>query len=319
MPLLAVRDLEVSYEVDGRSLRAVRGVGFELEEGEGAAIVGESGSGKSTIALAIMGLLPRNGRVVSGRIEFEGRDLLGLSEQERRRIRWRQISMIFQGSMNALDPILKVGRQLRKVLEHHLKLDEAAAQRTILEAIARVNLRPSVLDLYPHELSGGMKQRVVIAMALLLKPRLLIADEPTTALDVTTQAEIIHLLRSLIREQRMSLLLITHDLSLVPQLCGRVVILYGGTTMEVGAVKQVFQSPRNPYTQALINSVIAIGRRGAEPIPGDPPTLHTLPLGCPFHARCRFAFRACREALPAEVSVEGRMVRCHLYGGASNA
>lgn len=315
MTLLSVRGLSVAYSTEEGELPAVRDVSLELERGEGLALVGESGSGKSTIGLAILGLLPPNARLLSGSIEFEGRELTTLPEEERRRLRWSRISMIFQGSMNALDPLMKVGDQLYELLRYHRGLEKGAAREVMTGLLGRVGLGPSVLDLYPHELSGGMRQRVVIAMALALEPSLLIADEPTTGLDVTTQAEIILMLRALVRERRMAILFITHDLALAPQLCGRVVVLYGGTTMEAGPIEGVLSRPLNPYTQALLRSLITLERRSGEPIAGDPPTLRSLPSGCPFHSRCASAFSRCREALPRELPVQGHSVRCHLYGG----
>ena len=314
MSILSVEDLGISYEIDKRDYLAVNDVNFKLNEGESMALVGESGSGKSTIGLSLMGLLPPNGKVSSGLIRFHDREIALLKEREVRELRWKHISMVFQGSMNALDPILTVRNQLGEVLKFHENKSKSEAEPIIVDMLQKVGLKPSVMNLYPHEMSGGMKQRVVIAMALLLKPELLIADEPTTALDVTTQAEIIIQLQQLIREEKMSVIFITHDLSLVPQLCSKVVILYGGTTMESGAVDDVFGNPLNPYTSALMNSVVSLEGKNTQAIPGNPPTLQTVPLGCPFNKRCAKAFSPCFESFPKEYSTSNRNVRCHLFG-----
>lgn len=313
MPTLSVESLGMEYMVEGRGFSAVNDVNFQLGEGESMALVGESGSGKSTIGLGIMGLLPPNGRISSGKILFGGKDIASLPQRELRAMRWKRISMVFQGSMNALDPILTVERQLSELLKFHENKSRKESRPIIVDMLRKVGLEESVADLYPHEMSGGMKQRVVIAMALLLRPDLLIADEPTTALDVTTQAEIIIRLKKLIKEEGMSVIFITHDLSLAPQLCRRVVILYGGTTMETGLIDEIFARPLNPYTSALMGSVVSLDHRKAIAIPGDPPTLQTVPSGCPFNARCPRVFDRCHEEFPREIPFEGRSVRCHLY------
>ena len=311
-PLLSIRNLSIAYKIGGYYYDAVRDVNFDLGEGDTVALVGESGSGKSTIGLSIIGLLPRNARV-SGNILFEGRDVATLDRRALRELRWKQISMIFQGSMNALDPIFKVGNQMVELLRYHEKLDKREARARSEEYIKSVGLRPSVLELYPHELSGGMKQRVVIALALLLNSKLLIADEPTTALDVTTQAEIVALLLRLREERNMSMIFITHDLALVPNLCKNVVVLYGGTSMERGPISTIFTRPANPYTTALIGSVLTFEQKDVTIIPGDPPNIRSMPSGCPFNPRCQSVFLECRKLLPSEYDVNGTKVRCLLY------
>ena len=304
MSILSVESLGISYEIDKRDYLAVNDVNFKLDEGESMALVGESGSGKSTVGLSLMGLLPPNGKVSSGLIRFQDREFALLKEKEVRELRWKHISMVFQGSMNALDPILTVRNQLGEILKFHENKSKTEADPIIVDMLQKVGLKPSVMNLYPHEMSGGMKQRVVIAMALLLKPELLIADEPTTALDVTTQAEIILQLQQLIKEEKMSVIFITHDLSLVPQLCSKVVILYGGTTMESGAVDDVFGNPLNPYTVALMNSIVSLEGKNIQAIPGNPPTLQTVPHGCPFNQRCTKAFSPCFESFPRNHHLE---------------
>jgi peptide/nickel transport system ATP-binding protein len=313
LALLSVEGLTIAYEVDGKEYRAVNEVGFSLEEGESLALVGESGSGKSTLGLSLMGLLPANGRIKSGSIRFAGKDLVGAGQDVIRSHRWKRISMVFQSSMNALDPILTIKRQFTELLNFHEGVTGQEAERRIVDILEKVELKPAVMNLYPHEMSGGMKERAVIALALILGPDLLIADEPTTALDVTTQAEIITRLKELIKNEKMSMIFITHDLSLVPHVCKNVVILYGGTTMEKGGVSDVFSNAMNPYTKALLESVVTIENRNATTILGDSPTLRTIPSGCPFHTRCKQVFDPCYSTLPQEFRISGRMVRCHLY------
>src|SRR5579872_4143280 len=257
MVLLSINNLGIAYKIGNEYLDAVRDASFDVEQGDSVALVGESGSGKSTIGLSILGLLPKNAKLTTGEILFEGNNIRTLSREEIRALRWKEISMIFQGSMNALDPIFKIGDQMKELLEYHEKgITKIEVHEKSEGIVTKVGLKPSVLNLYPHELSGGMKQRVVIALALLLKSKLLIADEPTTALDVTTQAEIVELLIQLKSEYKMSMIFITHDLSLVESLCEQVVVMYGGTVMERGKTASVFSSPLNPYTKALVGSVL---------------------------------------------------------------
>jgi oligopeptide/dipeptide ABC transporter ATP-binding protein len=311
--LLSIRKLGIAYEIGGNYYEAVRDVSFDLDEGDSVALVGESGSGKTTAGLAILRLLPRNARITSGEILFGGKDISNLDRKGLRQLRWKQISMIFQGSMNALDPIFKVGDQMVELLRYHEKLSKDEARRKSTEYLSSVGLKPNVLELYPHELSGGMKQRVVIALSLLLNSKLLIADEPTTALDVTTQAEIVALLLRLKEERNMSLIFITHDLALVPNLCKNVVVLYGGTSMERGAISKIFSNPANPYTSALIGSVLTFERKNLTIIPGDPPNIRNMPPGCPFNPRCQSVFFECNKVFPAEYDVNDTKVRCLLY------
>ncbi|HYB03302.1 MAG TPA: ABC transporter ATP-binding protein [Nitrososphaerales archaeon] len=313
MALLSVNDLGIAYKVGDSYYDAVRSVSFEIQYGGSIALVGESGSGKSTIGHSILGLLPKNAKLTSGQILFEEKNLAALSREEIRSFRWKEISMIFQGSMNALDPIFKVGDQMNELLEYHQRLSKKDANAISEEYLTKVGLKTSVLNLYPHELSGGMKQRVVIALALLLKSKLLIADEPTTALDVTTQAEIVELLIQLKSEHKMSMIFITHDLSLVENLCEQVVVMYGGAVMERGETSAVFSRPMNPYTKGLVGSVLTLDRKEAGTIPGDPPNLMSMPPGCPFNPRCPSAFAECGKTFPRERQVKESKVRCLLY------
>jgi oligopeptide/dipeptide ABC transporter ATP-binding protein len=313
--LLSIRGLEVAFDTERGPVAAVRGVDFELNAGETVALVGESGSGKSVTALSVMRLT--SGRVAGGQIDFRGTDLASLSEAEMRRIRGGQIGMIFQEPMTSLNPIFKIGRQIEEVLVLHRQLRPAEARQQALELLTRVGI-PSPearLDQYPHELSGGMKQRVMIAIAIACRPALLIADEPTTALDVTIQAQIMVLLRSLSSELGMALLLITHDLGIVAHFAERVSVMYAGKIVERGSVRDIFKRPAHPYTQALLAALPDPSARGKrlEAIPGRVPSPAMLPPGCAFCARCKYAFEPCPTEQPPlfEVS-ESQRAACWL-------
>jgi oligopeptide/dipeptide ABC transporter ATP-binding protein len=315
-PLLSVRDLHIEFETDAGSVPAVRGVNLELGAGETVALVGESGCGKSVTALSIMRLM--TGRVSGGSIHFEGKDLAKLPETEMRRVRGAQIGMIFQEPMTSLNPVFKVGRQIEEVLLLHQQLSPEKARAQALELLNRVGI-PSPAERaeqYPHELSGGMKQRVMIAIAIACKPKLLIADEPTTALDVTIQAQIMALLKSLKDELNMAVLLITHDLGVVAHFAQRVDVMYAGKIVEHGSVRDIFKRPAHPYTRALLAGLphaSAVGKR-LEAIPGRVPSPTMLPPGCAFCARCKHAFEPCQtEPPPAfEVAAE-HLAACWLH------
>ncbi len=299
-PLLAIRDLRVEFETDTGSVPAVRGVNLDIHAGETVALVGESGCGKSVTALAVMRLM--TGRVAGGSIHFEGKDLASLAEPAMRRVRGAQIGMIFQEPMTSLNPVFKIGRQIEEVLVLHQKLSAPAARTQALDLLQRVGI-PSPeqrAEQYPHELSGGMKQRVMIAIAIACKPKLLIADEPTTALDVTIQAQIMALLKSLKDELNMAVLLITHDLGVVAHFAERVDVMYAGKIVEHGSVRDIFKRPAHPYTRALIGALpdpLAPAKR-LEAIPGRVPTPQMLPPGCAFCARCKHAFEPCQAEQP---------------------
>ena len=315
-PVLAVRNLSTAFHVDGVWTTVVKGISFDIAPRETVAIVGESGSGKSVTALSIMRLLPAANSRVSGEVLLEGRDLLKLREGEMRKVRGNRISMIFQEPMTSLNPVLTLGFQITEALVYHRSLDRRAAEAETLRILERVRI-PSArsrLNEYPHRLSGGMRQRVMIAMALACKPKLLIADEPTTALDVTIQAQILDLLRELVREEGSALILITHDLGVVAGMCERVNVMYAGMFMETGSADQLFATPRHPYTLGLLQSVPrldAARRTRLQPIEGSPPNMLQPPAACPFQPRCRFEVDLSRQEVPQLVEIEpGHHVAC---------
>jgi oligopeptide/dipeptide ABC transporter ATP-binding protein len=315
-PLLSVEDLNVRFATRRGTVHAVNGITFDIAPGETLGIVGESGCGKSVTSLAILGLLARNGRVESGHVLFAGKDLIRQSDRALRKIRGREIAMIFQDPMSSLNPVLTIGRQIREALETHFDMDRKEAEATAVEALDRVGIpsaKARVKD-YPHQFSGGMRQRAMIAMALACKPKLLIADEPTTALDVTIQAQILDLLRALVAEENAARILITHDLGVVAGMCERVNVMYAGMFVEKGSAEQLFGSPRHPYTLGLLQSVPrldAARRSRLHPIEGAPPNMLQLPSACPFQPRCRFEVDLSRQQVPQLVEIEpGHQVAC---------
>jgi oligopeptide transport system ATP-binding protein len=317
MPLLEVRGLDTIFTTPDGPLRAAAGLSFAVAAGESVGVVGESGSGKTQAFLAIMGLLARNGRA-TGSVTFRGRELLGLPRRELNRLRGGDLAMIFQDPMTSLNPYLKVSRQLTEVLEVHRRLPRVAARRRAIEMLELVGIPDAGrrIDLYPHEFSGGMRQRVMIAMALLGEPVLLIADEPTTALDVTIQAQILELLKRLRTELGMAIVLITHDLGVVASLCERLLVMYAGRIVEGGPAELLFHHPQHPYTRGLLSSTPRLDDPldvPLAPIEGQPPDLQRLADGCPFVARCPFAFARCHDEPPPLRPIgAGRLKACHL-------
>jgi oligopeptide/dipeptide ABC transporter ATP-binding protein len=315
-PLLSVEDLRVQFWTSRGTIHAVNGVSFQIAPGETLGIVGESGCGKSVTSLALLGILPRAGRVVAGSATFDGRDLIGLSDRELRGIRGKDIGMIFQDPMTSLNPVLTIGRQIREPLETHLGMDRGAAEARTAELLDRVGIPSPKARLkdYPHQFSGGMRQRAMIAMALACKPRLLIADEPTTALDVTIQAQILGLLRELVSEENAALILITHDLGVVAGTCERVNVMYGGMFMETGSATQLFARPRHPYTVGLLQSIPrldATRRAKLQPIEGRPRDMLSAPSACPFQPRCRYEVEQSRREVPELRPIEsGHSIAC---------
>lgn len=306
--LLVVEDLKTYFYTLRGIVKAVDGVSFTLRRGEVLGIAGESGSGKSTLAWSILGLVPPPGRIVGGRIMIDGMDVTSMSEAElRRKVRWKKVSMVFQGAMNVLTPVYTVGRQIEEVLQIHRGVGRHEARQRVYELLESVGLHRSIADRYPHELSGGQKQRVVIAMALALEPDIVIADEPTTALDVVVQAQILNLLKKLAWEKNLSIILITHDLSVIAELAETVMIMYGGKIAEYGPSDAVFTKPQHPYTQALLKAIPKL--RGPIDrlayIPGSPPDLRNPPPGCRFHPRCPLRQPLCTNTRPSLRMVDG--------------
>ena len=316
--LLEVRGLRTSFATASGVARAVDGVSFDIAKGEMVALVGESGCGKSATALSLMGLIPPPGRIEAGSsIRFDGRELIGLPAESMRDLRGRRLSMIFQEPASALNPVLTIGQQTAEVARVHGERDRKRAWSLAVSMLERTGLSDPETRArqYPHELSGGMRQRVLIAMALLLRPALVIADEPTTALDVTVQAQILDLLRSLQGETGTAVLFITHDLGIVAETCSRVLVMYAGQIVEAAPVVRLFAAPAHPYTAGLLRSMPRLGdhRGRLATIPGTVPSPTDWPAGCRFRERCEFAWERCaRELPPVSVSGEDASVRCHL-------
>jgi len=304
-PLLEVRNLRTEFRTGAGVVPAVAGISYTVERGETVAIVGESGSGKTASALSLLRLIPDPpGRITEGQIIFAGRDLLRLSEEEIRQVRGSDIGMIFQEPMTSLNPVLTIGRQITETLEQHRGADRAAAQKRAVELLGLVGIADPArrLKQYPHQLSGGMRQRIMIAIALACDPKMIIADEPTTALDVTIQAQILELMKDLTRRLDVALIIITHNLGVVARYANRVNVMYAGRIIESGPAVEIYHNPRHPYTIALLHSVPRLDRpRQArlDPVEGQPPDLTRLDAGCSFRPRCRYAIEACAKSRPA--------------------
>jgi len=318
-PLLEVRNLQTTFDLSKKlSVRAVDGVSFDVHAGETLAIVGESGSGKSVTSLSIMGLLPKGiGRVSAGSIKLHGQEITSRSDAEMREIRGKEIGIIFQEPMTSLNPVHTVGQQIAEMVIRHEKLSHQKARARAIEMLNLVGIpEPTTrVDNYPHEMSGGMRQRAMIAMALACEPRILIADEPTTALDVTIQVQMLELLDDLQRKLGMAIIFITHDLGVVAEVADRVVVMYAAQVVETASVEDIFNNPRMPYTAGLMNSIPRLGssinKTKLKAIPGTVPALTSLPDGCRFNPRCAFVTDACRAALPPlETATESHQIRC---------
>ena len=316
MALLEVRGLQVSFDTPDGEIQAVRGLDFDLYAGESLAIVGESGSGKSQTVLAILGLLAENGSA-SGQAFYQGNDLMAMSPQALSRHRGCDIAMIFQDPMTSLNPYMTIGRQMMEVVMHHQHLGRREARTHAQEMLRAVRIPDPEqrLDQYPHEFSGGMRQRILIAMGLLCEPDILIADEPTTALDVTVQSQISELVNEVRKRSNMTTILITHDLGVVAGVCDRVLVMYAGQVVETGGVEELYAHPAHPYTRGLLASVPRLDRiddPSLHAIPGNPPNMLALPSGCAFRERCTQAWEACAEPPPLHHLGNGRYSRCHL-------
>ena len=318
-PLLSIRDLVTEFDTPDGVVSAVNGVSYDVFPGETVGVVGESGSGKSVTVMTVLGLISQPpGRIAGGEILLEGRDLLRSSAKEMRKVRGDEIAMIFQDPMTSLNPVLTIGDQLSEALLVHNGMSDGEARKRVIELLELVGVPNAEqrYDQYPHEYSGGMRQRAMIAMAIANQPKVLIADEPTTALDVTIQAQVLEVLESAKRETDAGTILITHDLGLIAEMADRVVVMYGGKVVEMGTVEEIFHTPRHPYTLGLLSSLprLDVDLERLEPIVGSPPSLINLPPGCAFHPRCSLARgrERCRREVPDLVGVgDGHVSACH--------
>ncbi len=315
MALLEIKNLEVQFPLGRKTLQAIHGLSFDLDKGERLGIVGESGAGKSVAAFSILKLIARPGRISGGEVIFDGQDLALLSQEEMRHIRGNRISMIFQDPMMTLNPVLTVGTQMTECLKAHRDISDSDAKRIAIDKLAEVKI-PSPQERfgnYPHQLSGGMRQRVVIAIALLTDPAVIIADEPTTALDVTIQAEIMGLMLDLCRDHGVALMLITHDLAVVSQVTQKICVLYAGRLAEQGPTRTLIAAPKHPYTRGLVKALPQQNVPGTRlyQIPGSMPTLDDVPPGCAFNPRCSFADDRCRREVPEPRQIGTHLVACH--------
>lgn len=313
--LLSVRDLKTSFFTHVGEVKAVRGISFDVNEGEVLGIVGESGSGKSVTSLSIMGLLQYPGRVVDGEILLNGEDILTYSKDQMRKVRGKEIAMIFQDPMTSLNPVYTIGNQVMEMILEHEKMTKREARARAIEMLKLVGIPAAEkrIDSYPHEFSGGMRQRVMIALALSCNPKLLIADEPTTALDVTIQAQILSLIKSLNKQFGMTTMLITHDLGVVATVCDKVAVMYGGLIMEYGTADEIFYHPRHPYTMGLLGSIPHVDggeKRRLIPIDGTPPDLINPPKGCPFSTRCKYCMNICTREQPPYYAEDKHRTMC---------
>lgn len=318
MNLLEIKNLKTSFFTSKGEVQAVRGVSFNLKKGEALGIVGESGSGKSVTSMSIMKLLPENGKIKEGEILFNNKDIVKMNMKEVREIRGKDIAMIFQDPMSSLNPLIPIGKQVGEMIAIHNKLPKDEIKRRAIEMLSKVKIpEPEKrYGFYPHQFSGGMRQRVMIAMALANNPEILIADEPTTALDVTIQDQVLKQMAESIRERDMSMIFITHDLAVVAQICTRVIVMYGGLIMESSPIEELFNNPSHPYTMGLFKSMPSMDQSKDEklhPIAGSPPDMLNPPKGCPFAPRCKYARIICRDELPPMVEVsKDHYSLCHL-------
>ncbi|HEX7388890.1 MAG TPA: ABC transporter ATP-binding protein [Acidiphilium sp.] len=314
-PIVSVRNLRVQYGTARGPVCAVDRVSLDIGAGETLGVVGESGCGKSTLGRGILGLLPDGARA-SGEVIYQNRNLVGMTRDQLRRLRGPELGLIFQEPMTRLNPLLRIEDHFAETLrQHHPKLDKAEIRRRSLAALGRTGIPPTRFRQYPHEFSGGMRQRIMIALALVLEPKLLVADEPTTALDVIVEAQIIRILADLKKNTGTAVMLVTHNLGIVAEACDRVAVMYAGKIVEQGDARAVFAKPAHPYTRELLRSTISLETTKLHTIPGAPPNLITPPAGCRFHARCPDAMKICAQTAPVEQSLDdGRRVQCWLHG-----
>jgi len=318
MALLDVEDLRMYYRTSGGWVRAVDGLNFKIDRGRALGIVGESGCGKTSIAITLMRILPRNAKIFGGKVIFDGKDLVHMDEDRLREdVRWKGMSLIFQGAMNALNPVIKIEDQIVEAIRiHEPKVTKAEAKERIGKLFELVGIDPSRASSYPHEFSGGMKQRACIAMALACNPKMLISDEPSTALDVIIAAQILRLLRELKEKLNLAMIVISHDLSIVTETCDDAAIVYAGSVVEYGEINAIFKEPLHPYTQGLLSAFPSIKAQKTRliSIPGSPPDLTNPPRGCRFNPRCKYAMEICRKTRPVLTEIsKGHLTACYLY------
>lgn len=323
-PLLSIRDLQVTFVTRERTVHAVNGVSFDLQRGEVLSILGESGSGKSVTLRAVQRLLPERRTRITGEIEVDGEDVLAMSGPRLRKLRGGEVSMIFQEPATSFDPVYTIGQQIMEAVVKHMGVDRKQARRRALELLELVHIPSAAqrLDNYPHEMSGGMRQRAMIALALSCDPKILLADEPTTALDATVQIQVLLLLQQLQKDLGLGVIIVTHDVGVAIEIGDRIAVMYGGKIVESGPLADVVRDPQHPYTQGLLSSTIHAASRGRRltAIPGSPPNLSAPPTNCSFAPRCQFAQEECWKAVPAEVAVApGRMSRCARIGAWGDA
>ncbi|AWM85854.1 ABC transporter ATP-binding protein [Microvirga sp. 17 mud 1-3] len=322
-PVLSVRDLRVEFVTRRGILKAIDGISFDIGRGEVLGVVGESGAGKSVTGSAVIGLIDPPGRIAGGEILLDGRRIDNLPPEEMRRIRGKRIGMIFQDPLTSLNPLYTVGEQLVETIRTHMPLSASGARKRAIDLLAEVGIPAPErrIDSYPHEFSGGMRQRVVIALALCVEPELIIADEPTTALDVSVQAQIISLLKKLGREHGTAIMLVTHDMGVIAETADRVAVMYAGRIAEIGPVREVVRQPLHPYAQGLMGAIPSLRGEALRlaQIPGSMPRLSAIPAGCSFNPRCQFAFDRCRVERPEAISRGKHPVACHLYDSAPAA
>jgi peptide/nickel transport system ATP-binding protein len=316
-PVLSVRNLKVEFATRHSMLHAIDGVSFDIAKGEVLGVVGESGAGKSVTGLAVIGLIDPPGRISGGEIYLSGLRIDNLPAEEMRKVRGKRIGMIFQDPLTSLNPLYRIGDQITETIRTHTSLSEAAARRRAIDLLAEVGIPAPEkrIDGYPHEFSGGMRQRVVIALAICAEPELIIADEPTTALDVSVQAQIIALIKRLGRDHGTAVMLVTHDMGVIAETCDRVAVMYSGRVAEIGPVQEVIRNPLHPYARGLMGAIPTLAReaRRLVQIPGAMPRLSAIPPGCPFNPRCAFAFDRCRSERPEPIQYGLQAVACHLF------
>jgi peptide/nickel transport system ATP-binding protein len=316
--IYSVKNITVEYVMRNMSVKAVNNVSIDIRNGEALGIVGESGSGKTTLALSLLNLVPPPGKITNGRIIFDGKiDVLTLREEELRKFRWKQVAMVFQGALNSFNPVLRIGDQMLETIMEHENVDKEEALERISKLLKLVRLEPNrTMKAFPHELSGGMKQRAMIATSLLLNPRVLILDEPTTALDVISQKYILNILSDLKKKLEITMILLTHDLAICTELVDRVAVMYAGRIVEIAKMEDLFLKPKHPYTIGLMQAIPSVigDVKELKPIPGSPPDMFNMPSGCPFHPRCPYAIERCKKEEPyLEETSEDHLVACHRW------